>query len=351
MARPKVLCIQEHSLRRGLAYICLTLLLPVAAIAEEPTLDEAMSALESWRASFTSIHITYEIDEGILENSSAESAMTTGEYYWSEAKRFYWYERFAEDGKQLSQYLDWGDGRISGRAFYPRGAGLEKERPSTLVYGRIDPQSPNGAVGRAVTALYGLWQAPTCRWLPEILREKHVTSHVVSLDGIQCLEIAYQDDHDKPHITLVLDPRYSYLPRSMLTSWHYEVSQFKRFAPGIWMPVAGVLDLRERKQAWEITSVVFNQDIADEKVRTPLPGDGARITDMIQGKIWYHGTPPPRQGQSEETEPSAIPRTGNPIVAQPHRSTENLLPAWLTLIGGLALGISAFLGLRRGNSS
>ncbi|HEY0982265.1 hypothetical protein, partial [Schlesneria sp.] len=89
MARLNAPRIREGSLQYGLVYIGMVVLLPAASIAEQPTLDEAMSALERWRASFTSIHITYEIDAGVIENSVPRPIITLGEYYWSKAKRFY----------------------------------------------------------------------------------------------------------------------------------------------------------------------------------------------------------------------------------------------------------------------
>ena len=347
MARSNVRRLIEPVFQTGVLYVFLGFCTPSACHAELATLDEAMIALENWRASFNSIHITYDIDEGVIENSSPIAMITVGEYYWSEAKRFYWYQRFFKDGKQLDQHLDWSDGSICGQANSARGEGQEQAPLTMIGYGRIDATGNIGAQGRAVTPLFGLWQASNCRWLPEVLREQQATTRVISVDGAECLEVIYQQHGHSGPTTLVLDPRYSYLPRSMIAGWDYHVSQFNRFPPGIWMPTVGVLDLKERKQSWEITSVVFNQDIADEKVRIPDPGDRTRIMDINEGKAGTQGTPPPIPEVSDEDERSPMQGPGRPIVAKPHTGIWHSLPLWIAVAGISSLVISVAVRFAR----
>ncbi|WP_373653518.1 hypothetical protein [Schlesneria sp. DSM 10557] len=343
MARLNALRIREGSLPYGLVYIGMVVLLPAAAIAEQPTLDEAMSALERWRASFSSIHITYEIDEGVIENSVPRPIITLGEYYWSEAKRFYWHERVIENGKLIRQRLDWGDGTTGGRAIYPLGEDQADVPPTMIDYGRTVAGGYNGVQGRIVTPLDGIWQPPSCGWLPEVLREQQITSRAVSRDGVELLEITYHKPMDNAPITMLLDPRHSYLPRSTLWGWEGHVSEYKQFPPGIWIATMGVFDMQERKQSWKMTSVVFNEDIADEKVRPPKPGDGTRITDMTQRKSWFHGSPPPIPDPTQENQTSPVHGDGSPIVARPFTGTWSWLPLWLTLLGISVLAISLFI--------
>ena len=347
MPHTNVLRVIDRILRTGMAYLCVVIFMHSACQAEQPTLDEAISALESWRASFNSIHITYEIDEGVIEDSLPVPLISFGEYYWSEKKRFYWHEKLLKDGIQLSQQLDWGDGSIGGRAIYPHGEGQAQSPPRMIEYGRIVAGGYNGAQGRLVTPLYGIWQPQTCRWLPEVLREEQATSRVVSTDGVHCLEVTYQKDIDRGPTKLVLDPRYSYLPRSTLFGWDGHASEFKRFPPGIWIPTVGVLDLGERKQSWEIKSVVFNEDIADEKVRAPKPGEGTRITDITQLKSWFHGSPAPIPEETEENETFSTQDNVSPAVAKPTKGITTSLPFWLGLIGISTLAISSLIRVLR----
>ncbi|WP_373653521.1 hypothetical protein [Schlesneria sp. DSM 10557] len=347
MARSMV----QHACLRGpgsLLYIGLLLLPRSVCQAEPPALAEAITALDNWRAAFNSIHITYEIDEGVIEEPPRGPLLTVGEYYWSDAKRFYWHDQQFRDRKMLGQNLIWRDSFISGWARFPSGEDQEKVPPTSIEFGRTVNGGFNGIQGLIVTTLHGLWQPQTCCWLPELLKKQQLSSRVITAEGAPCLELTYQNQMETDPTTLVLDPRYGYLPRSVLSGWETQFSEFQQFPPGIWMPTAGVFDIIEQKKSWKLTSVVFNQGIEDEKVSIPEPGEGTLMIDRVQGSVWIHGTPPIVLEPKEEDENDH--RQGDGRCGGPGSLVNGVgkpLPVWLVVLGSVSLFVGTLVSRAR----
>ncbi|WP_397568779.1 hypothetical protein [Schlesneria sp. T3-172] len=276
------------TLRRSRFYIdsCFIIvvffLVPATGRATPPTLDAAIQALVEWRSSFDSLHMHYEMEQSNRAEPDHGQLTTSGEYYWTQYDRFLWREESFQNGRPSGRRKYFCDGALAGWV-WPQG---------TVMAVPIPPGQRRGVYNAVVTPLAALWNCTELDWFTVPVPPCDIEHQVVDCEGAECLEISFRLPQSAVCNRMVLDPRYSYQPRIYEAGQRYEVTHFKLFEPGIWMPEQGTYDFGDgnaMQSRWRVDRLVFNEDIEDEKVTMPSHAVGAGIAAMESGSGRFHG--------------------------------------------------------------
>jgi hypothetical protein len=226
--------------------------------------QQAIAALQAWRAALHSVSLTFET----IESSGAKTVV---EWDWS------------EDGSiRENTYYDFGPQRPGNRSAwlftrgkfyllrYPEGQS-DYWRPESVAISARN----SGAWESVVTPLYGLWRNSFCRWISD---EIGTMTEWLPPAGEHLVGVVMSK------LRVELDPRQGYLPVETASNpgnvFHNIVEDFEVVAPGILFPKRGIFVTTTRQPLhgatrhetrWEMTSIRINDSRTAGNFKPPRP--------------------------------------------------------------------------------